>query len=231
MTVFGLLYLPNGTLNLPPPLTRYRPLKHVRFRNSILAARPRRRTGTVFIAPATAIRVSFDSEGRLTRRGRLRWGAIGALLAAIATVPMAYLASIGVMAWPVAAAVAAVLAGAYAFMYAHMYRTRSRMRRLRHLADRVISLCKSLPRGTDVETLAVLHEIRTCYGEACRVAARLDGRGGRLADSMRETMARLDGMYDARSASLRRTDANAADFAAAMRRLGRDVDGSSLGVP
>ena len=170
--------------------------------------------------------MSFDSGGGLTRRGRLRWGALGAAFAAIATVPQAYLAAVGALAWPVAAAIAAALAAAYAFMYAHMYRSRSRLRRFEHLADRVISLCRSLPRGTDVETLAVLHEIRTCYGEACRVGGGLGGgKDGRLADSMRETIARIDALYDVQTGSLRRTEANAAGFAAAMRALGRDEAG------
>ena len=170
--------------------------------------------------------MSFDSGGRLTRRGRIRWGALGALFAAIAVIPQAYLVGIGSLAWPVAAAVAAVFAAAYAFMYAHMYRSRSRLRRFEHLSGRVISLGRSLPRGTDVETLAVLHEMRTCYGEACMVAGGLGAKGGHLADMMRETLAKIDGLYDAQTGSLRRTPANAAEFAAAMRRLGREVDGS-----
>ena len=170
--------------------------------------------------------MSFDSDGRLTRRGRLRWGALGAVFAAIVVIPQAYLVAIGDLTWPAAAAISAVFAAAYAFMYAHMYRSRSRLRRFEHLSDRVISLGRSLPRGTDVETLAVLHEMRTCYGEACRVAGGLGGRGGRLADTMRETLAKIDGLYDIQTASLRRTDANAAEFAAAMRALGREADGS-----
>ena len=170
--------------------------------------------------------MSFDVDGRLTRRGRLRWGTLGALFAAIAIIPQAYLVGIGAMAWPVAAAVAAALAAAYALMFAHMYRNQSRLRRFEHLADRVISLCKTLPRGTDVETLAVLHEIRTCYGEACRVAGELAGKGDRLVGTMRETMAKLDALYDIQTGSLRRTEANAAEFAVAMRALGRDADGS-----
>ena len=170
--------------------------------------------------------MSFDSDGRLTRRGRLRWGALGALFAAIAVVPQAYLAGTGALAWPAAAAIAAAFVAAYALMYAHMYRTRSRLRRFEHLSGRVISLGRSLPRKTDVETLAVLHEMRTCYVEACRVAGRLGGKGGRLADMMRETLARIDGLYEMQSGSLRRTGANAAEFAEAMRGLGRNADGS-----
>ena len=103
----------------------------------------------------------------------------------------------------------------------------ARMRRLIRLSDRVAVLCDSLPRRTDVETLAVLYEIRICYTEAFELAEGLGADGRVLVDTMRKVLANFNHMYDMQSGSLRRTDANAAEFAAAMRELGRDVDGST----
>ena len=162
----------------------------------------------------------------MARRRNLRWVALGAVFASIAVVPPALIALAGALAWPAAAAMAAVLGVALACLFAHMYRIGRRMRRLEYVSNRTIFLCDSLPRKTDVETLAVLHEIRTCYEEACRLADGFGPRGRELASTMRKMQAKIDRMYKMQSESLRRTEANAAEFAEAMRGLGRNADGS-----
>lgn len=101
------------------------------------------------------------------------------------------------------------------------------MRRLEHATGRILFPRRLLPRRADVvETLAVLHEIRACYDEVFRLTKGLGDGGKGLMPVMREALAMVDRICDVRMGSLRRTEANAADFAAAMRSLGRDADGS-----
>ena len=149
-----------------------------------------------------------------------------------------HLAMYGAGSWPGAACTSAVAGAAIAAWLAHR-RGRGRgpdadverLRRCGLLSRRVDALLASLPCRTEAGTLAVLHEVRNCYAEALEQAGRLGGSGGggtgdRLAARLRRNMAQIDGLYDVQTGSLRCTAANAAEFAAAMRTLGRDVDGS-----
>ena len=104
------------------------------------------------------------------------------------------------------------------------------MRRCDDLLDRVHGLIQSIPCRTEAETLAALHEIRNCYNEAIELEDRLGDGGGMIAARLRENLGCIDDLYGIQTGSLRRTEANAADFAAAMRRLGRDADGAARGV-
>lgn len=130
--------------------------------------------------------------------------------------------------WWAAAGAAALAACAALFgrVFLRARRQILRLRRLKRMSDRILRLFDSLPRRTEVETLAVLHEIRASYAEALELAEGLGDGGRTVTAAMRRALAAINEVYDVQSGSLRRTDANAADFAAAMRGLGRDVDGS-----
>ena len=167
----------------------------------------------------------------MTRRRKLRWTALGAVFASVAVVPQALIVLADASVWPAAVAISAAIGIALACLFVHMYKIGRRMGRLEYMSNRTIFLCDSLPRSTDVETLAVLHEIRTCYEEACRLADGLGPKGRELGDVMRKMRAKIDRMYEVQSGSLRRTEANAAEFAEAMRALGRDADGSERREP
>ena len=106
---------------------------------------------------------------------------------------------------------------------------RDAMRRCEYLIDRIGRLLESIPRRTETETLAALHEIRNCYTETIRLVDEMGDGDSRLAASLRRGLAQIGEMYDMQTGSLRRTDVNAADFAAAMRALGRDADGALRG--
>ena len=168
-------------------------------------------------------------DERQERRERLLRYAVFSALACAVALPVYMCAASGEFGW---AAVGAVILPASAASFAQVFlRTRrnlARARRLERMTGRILSLCRSLPRRSEVETLAVLHEIRACYGEAFKVAEGLGDGGKRIMPAMREAVARVDEIYDIQSGSLRRTEANAADFAAAMRALGRDADGSGV---
>ena len=110
-------------------------------------------------------------------------------------------------------------------------RRRLRMRRectlrCEHLLDRIKHLLDTIPCRTEAKTLATLHEIRNCYMESIELIDRMGEGGSQVAAKMRMARDQIDEMYDIQTGSLRRTEANAADFAAAMRSLGRDVDGA-----
>ena len=115
-------------------------------------------------------------------------------------------------------------------------RRRLRMRRecglrCEHLLDRIKDLLDTIPCRTEAKTLATLHEIRNCYMESIELIDRMGEGGSLLAAKMRMARDQIDEMYDIQTGSLRRTEANAADFAAAMRSLGRDADGAVRGGP
>ena len=105
-------------------------------------------------------------------------------------------------------------------------REMDRMDRSDRLYDRIDALLDSIPCRTEAETLAALHEIRNCYAEGIRLYGEMGDRGRERAAVLRRHLGRIDALYDIQTGSLRRTEANAAEFAAAMRRLGRDADGS-----
>lgn len=144
----------------------------------------------------------------------------------ISALPAATVIYMDQSAWPVGAAMSAALGGALAAAILRWRRNEMRLRRLEYMSDRISALVASLPRQSDLETLAVLHEIRNCYVEARELAAGFGDRGRRLAEAMRKGLESIDKMYGMQTGSLRRTDANAADFARMMREMGRDVDGS-----
>ena len=160
---------------------------------------------------------------RLGRRAQVI--ILGGAFVGIAAITANMIAS-GYDTWPFGVAMSVVSAAAFAHILVRGRRPNARMLRLKHLSDRVSSLYDSLPRRTGVETLAVLHEIRVCYSEACVLADGFGAEGRELATTLRKVLANINRMYDIQSGSLRCTEANAADFAAAMRELGRDVDGT-----
>lgn len=150
-----------------------------------------------------------------------------------------HLALLGVDMWPVAVGTTCITGAAIASWLASRRRCSRRrigadgeggLGRCGLLSRRVDALLASLPCMTEAETLAVLHEIRNCYAEALEQAGRLGdgggGGGGRcgLAARLRRNLAQIDGLYDIQTGSLRCTPANAADFAEAMRGLGREYD-------
>ena len=102
-------------------------------------------------------------------------------------------------------------------------------RRCEYLLDRIEALVESIPRKTEAETLAVIHEVRNCYVESIDVVERMGEGDTKLASKLRRNLGQIDELYDIQTGSLRCTEANAADFAAAMRKLGRDADGSLRG--
>ena len=169
-----------------------------------------------------------SEDERQERRERLLRCAVFSALAGIVAFPAYMYAASGEIVWAaVGAAILAASAASYAQVFLRVRRDLARARRLGRMTGRILSLCQSLPRGSEVETLAVLHEIRACYGEAFKVAERLGDGGKRVMPAMREAVARVDEIYDIQSGSLRRTEANAAEFAAAMRAPGREeADGS-----
>lgn len=173
--------------------------------------------------------VNTGGEDGARRRERILTAAVSGSLAAIVAIPVYAIAGSGGGWW--AAAGGAILAASAAY-FAHVFqrarRDRARLRRLERTSDRIMSLCDSLPRRSDVETLAVLHEIRICYGEALKLAEGLGDKGRQLAATISRALARIDQMYDLQSGLLRRTETNAAEFAAAMRKLGRNADGTTL---
>ena len=139
----------------------------------------------------------------------------------------------GVDALPVGAVQSATGGGIYALAMFLLrgYRRRRKIRRdgIRRIGDlisRIGALIDTVPRKTEAETLAAIHEMRNCYGEAIELIDGIGDGNTDLADSMREGLERTVELYGIQTESLRRTEANAADFAAAMRRLGRDADGS-----
>ena len=189
---------------------------------------PRKGPGTVFIArrPRGAVKPEGGDGG--TRR--IAWIPIAVFLVLVCVavgIPVYVVAGADYAVWAVAGGV--VLAMAAAYVAGVRIRARgedARMGRLEYLSGHISSLCDSLPRKTDVETLAVLHEIRICYDEACALADGFGERGGRLAATLHKSRGRIDKMYEIQSGFLRRTEANAAEFAEAMRGLGRNADGS-----
>ena len=139
----------------------------------------------------------------------------------------------GVDAMHVGAVQSATGGGVYALgmFLLRGYRRRRKIRRdgtrrIGALIDRIRALVDTVPRKTEAETLATIHEMRNCYDEAIELIERTGDGNTDLADSMREGLERVVELYGIQTESLRRTEANAADFAAAMRRLGRDADGS-----
>lgn len=149
-----------------------------------------------------------------------------AIACIISALPAATVIMIDQSAWPLGAALSAVLGAALAAVVVRWHRSESRLRRLEYMSDRISALVASLPRQSDLETLAVLHEIRNCYVEARELAVEFGDKGRRLAEAMRKGLESIDKVYGMQTGSLRRTDANAADFARMMREMGRDVDGS-----
>ena len=163
---------------------------------------------------------------------------VGAALAPLCI----YLVWSGADAWPVGA-VGSATAGGVIGLWLAVFRKRRRklglrnedMRRCKYLINRVGWLARLIPLRTAAETLAALHEMRNCYVEAIRLVDKMDeedgddGDDGLLCDSLRGGLAQVDEMYDMQTGSLRCTEANAADFAAAMRALGRDADGALHG--
>ena len=109
-------------------------------------------------------------------------------------------------------------------------RQRKCMWHYRNLIDRVHELIHTIPRRTEAETLAVIHEVRNCYTEAFELKDDIGYADDELDATMRANLDAIDELYDIQSGSLRRTDANAADFADAMRRLGRGLDGTQGGA-
>ena len=109
-------------------------------------------------------------------------------------------------------------------------RRRRRERKCREhymdLVDRTHYLVCTIPCKTEAETLAAIHEMRNCYTEAYGLKDDIGIVDDELDATMRANLDAIGELYDIQSGSLRRTGANAADFAAAMRSLGRDADGS-----
>lgn len=142
----------------------------------------------------------------------------------------------GVDAWQVGAIGSATAGGVIGLWLVlsskrrHVYRLRrDAMRRCEYLINRIGHLLESIPRRTEAETLAALHEVRNCYAETIRLVDEMGDGDSRLAASLRRGLAQIGEMYDMQTGSLRRTDANAADFAAAMQALGREGDGALRG--
>ena len=138
----------------------------------------------------------------------------------------------GTDALPIGAAMSAVVVACAAWMRRSVRRFKARersMRRCDGLIERVEYLVGTMPCKTEAETLAALHEIRNCYSEAIELEGELGDGGRRIAARIRANLAQIDDLYDIQTGSLRRTEANAADFAAAMRALGRDADGAPSG--
>lgn len=143
----------------------------------------------------------------------------------------------GVDAWPVGAIGSATAGGVIGLWLVLSSRRRRRlrrydkgMRRCEYMIYRIRLLVKLFPCRTEAETLAALHEMRNCYIEAIRLVDEMgDDDDDMLGDSLRGGLAKIDELYDIQTGSLRRTEANAADFAAAMRALGRESDGALHG--
>lgn len=104
------------------------------------------------------------------------------------------------------------------------------MRRCTCLLDRIEYLLGTIPRRTEAETLAAFHEMRNCYAETLDLIERMGEGGSMLAIKMRRARDQIVEMYGIQTESLRRTEANAADFADAMRRLGREAGGTARGA-
>ena len=146
----------------------------------------------------------------------------------------AYLGIWGLEAWPGAALTTAVTGGAMASLSLHLRRGRREARRRREcmrrcllLLDRISCLIAAIPCRTEAETLAAFHEIRNCYAEAIEMSSGLGDWDEPVAAAMRGNLDQINELYDIQTGSLRRTEANAADFAAAMRALGsEEADGS-----
>ena len=185
--------------------------------------------GTVqpFLAAAFRRRSMSRADAAGPRRRRApRWGVLfvaGCLIMVLSTV---LIASSDPGTWPVAAAAIGAIGIVAVVLAVRSRRDEIRLRRLEDMTARITFLVATLPRPTDVETLAVLHEIRNCYAEASELAAGFGGRGRRLAASIRDGLGKVERLYDIQSGSLRHTGENASDFARVMRELGRDVDGS-----
>lgn len=184
----------------------------------------------MFLAPACRRLPVSSADAEKPRRQRApRWGVLfvaGCLIMALSTV-MIVASDPGT--WPVAAIAIGVFGIAAVVLAVRSRRDEIRLRRLEYMTARITLLVATLPRRTDVETLAVLHEIRNCYAEASELAAGFGDRGRRLAASIRDGLGKVERLYDIQSGSLRHTGENASDFARVMRELGRDVDGSLRG--
>lgn len=167
-----------------------------------------------------------DDGPRPRRRRAPRWGVLFVAGCLIMVLSTALIAASDPGTWPVAAAAIGAIGIAAVVLAVRSRRDEIRLRRLEHMTARITFLVATLPRPTDVETLAVLHEIRNCYAEASELAAGFGGRGKRLAASIRDGLCKVERLYDIQSGSLRHTGENASDFARVMRELGRDVDGS-----
>ena len=170
-----------------------------------------------------------DDDARPRRRHPPRWGvlfAAGCLILALST---AMVVASDPGTWPVAAIAIGAIGIAAVALAVRARRDEIRLQRLEYMTARITFLVATLPRPTDVETLAVLHEIRNCYAEARELAAGFGKRGRRLAASIRDGLGKVERLYDIQSGSLRHTGENASDFARVMRELGRDVDGSLRG--
>ena len=163
-------------------------------------------------------------------RGRIRdkiWDII--LFGSGAACPVLTCLSMGGMdALPIGVAMSAVVVAWAAWMRRCVRRFKRRERSIRRcdgLIDRVECLIGTIPCKTEAETLAAMHEIRNCYSEAIELEDDLGDGGRMIAARIRSNMAQIDDLYNIQTGSLRRTDANAADFAAAMRALGRELGG------
>ena len=103
---------------------------------------------------------------------------------------------------------------------------RDARKRCKYLLDRIWELLDMIPRRTEAETLAVIHEIRICYAEIVELVDKMGEGGTPFAIKLRMGLDDIRRQYDIQAGSLRCTKANAADFHAAMRGLGRDADGT-----
>ena len=188
-----------------------------------------RRTARAWLLLMRAVRTVGQGGGGARRSGIAVTSAKAAAKIIGVALPVCILLGGIVHGWPATLALAGVSCASGAYLVLDGRKNRRimlRVRRIEYLCDRVHMLIKSLPRRTEAETLAVLHEIRNCYTEAHGLAGALHVGGRRIAPAIEGNLAAINWLYGVQTGSLRCTEANAADFAAAMRRLGRDSDGS-----
>ena len=146
------------------------------------------------------------------------------MCAVLAALPVGYAIVTGLSDWLGVAALLATFGGGSALIVL-AGRLEAHKRRILCAAARIMFLAGTLPRRTDVETLAVVGEIRARYAEARKLVEEFgDDSGRRLADDLGSRLDRIDRAYDAEAGRLRSADASVDDFAKEVRAFSREVD-------
>lgn len=120
------------------------------------------------------------------------------------------------------AAKIAVWAGLTALMV-RQYMRGIRLRRLKAIVDYAGGLFRSLPDRTEIECLAVLHEIQNRYAEADKYLAKVNDE--EITRGIEEIRSNIKINYRIRICRTRYAKGDADEFARAMETLGRDRGG------